>query len=249
MTKQLNINLGIIICARMTSSRFPGKSMAKLHGKPVIQWVIERAKAISPMATVVLAAPDTDESEPMLALANSLGIQNFCGSEHDVLDRVYQAARFFNFDHIMRITGDCPFIDPIICLEVLSLLMWRKLDYASNVHPTRTYPKGLDCEAFTMDCLEAAHQLGKEPEDREHVTRWMQREKAVHKGCVTQKIDVSYKNFCIDYPEDIARLEKEVTLVNLTDHMKNPNKVHMMNGTNIGPLMPIKKDRANDRAN
>lgn len=226
----------------MTSSRFPGKSMAKLHGKPVIQWTIERAKGIMPAATVVLAVPDTDESEPMLELANSLGIQNFCGDEHDVLKRMYDTARFFNFDVIMRLTGDCPFIDPVVCLEVLSLLLWRKLDYASNVYPTRSYPKGLDCEAFTMDCLEAAHQLAKKSEEREHVTKWMQDTKQVTKGCVTQKLDVSYKNFCVDFPEDIARLEKEVTLVNLTDHMKNPSKVNLMNGT-PKLIMPAKKDK------
>lgn len=153
-------NIGIIVQARMTSKRFPGKSLAMIDSKPVLQHVLERAKSIkAPLKIlkpikVILAVPDTPESEPMLQLADKLGIDNFCGSEDNVLQRYYAAASFFKLDVIMRITGDCPFIDPALCSEVLHLLLWRKLDYTSNVFPERTFPQGLDCEAFTFDCLE-----------------------------------------------------------------------------------------------
>lgn len=209
-TKPLNI--GIIIQARMTSRRFPGKSMALLLEKPVIQWTMERAKQIripkKAVSEIILAVPDTAESEPMIALADSIGISNFCGSETNVLKRYYDAARFFKFDIVMRLTGDCPFIDPVVCSGVLQLLLWRRLDYTSNVFPKRTFQKGLDCECFTFDALEAAYKLADQMYDYEHVTSWMQRTEEVKKGNYAQKIDVSHVNLCVDEPEDIPRIEE-----------------------------------------
>lgn len=207
-------SIGIVVQARMTSVRFPGKSMSDLLGKPVLQWILERARHIRApkglKTKVVLAVPDTDDSEPMLILADKLRVDNYCGPEHNVLRRYYEAAMFFEFDYVVRLTADCPFIDPVVCSEVLQLLIWRKLDYTSNVFPNRTYPAGLDCEAFTMDCLEAAYKLADQLYDLEHVTPWMQRTEEIRKGSVEQKENMSHKNWCVDYPEDIERLTKEV---------------------------------------
>ena len=204
----------------MTSNRFPGKSMSILQKKPVIQWTIERAKkikirfGITPI--VVLAVPDTAISEPMLKLAEKLKVENFCGSELNVLKRFYDCARFFSFNVIVRLTGDCPFIDPRICSEVLQLLMWRKVDYTSNIFPDRTYPMGLDCEAFTFDTLEAAFLKAQSPYDLEHVTSWMQRTEGINRANVVQKIDMSHLNWCVNYPEDIERLQQEIKNNQLT---------------------------------
>lgn len=208
--QQKRKRVGIVIQARMTSTRFPGKSMALLNGKPVIQHVIEEAKKIRPNDVVILAVPDTPESDPMVELANELGIENSAGSELNVLERYYGTAQHFGLNVIVRITGDCPFISAPVCNEVLQLLVWRKLDYACNCYPERTYPKGMDCEAFTFDCLEAAYLSANvlDQGDFEHVTPWMQRTKEVRKACVRQMLDASDQNWCVDYPEDIARLEK-----------------------------------------
>jgi spore coat polysaccharide biosynthesis protein SpsF (cytidylyltransferase family) len=160
----------------------------------------------------ILAVPDEDESEPMLEIADKLEVDNFCGSELNVLKRYYDAARFFRLDYIARITGDCPFIDPVVVSEVIQLLVWRKLDYASNIHPIRTYQRGLDCEAFTMDCLEACYKLSDQLSDYEHVTTWMQRTKELKTGLVKQAQDMSEKNWCVDYASDIPRLEEEIKI-------------------------------------
>jgi len=199
--------IGIIIQARMTSKRFPGKSMALLLGKPVLAHVIQRCKQVGFVDKIVVAMPADKKSEPMGELCKEMGVEVFFGPEKDVLKRYYLAATCFDLDPIMRITADCPFIDPIVCTEVLLLLQSAELDYCSNVHPIRTYPKGLDCEAFTFDCLEAAHKLTKHMRHREHVTPFMQRHHDIKRACVRQKFDMSNENWCIDYKDDIKRLE------------------------------------------
>lgn len=226
--------IGIIIQARMTSTRFPGKSLALLNGKPVLQHVIERAKLVrAPAHTkkpikIIVAVPDAPQSEPMLKLAEELGVLNACGTEHDVLGRYYGAAKFHKLDVVMRITADCPLIDPKVCSEVLELLMWRKVDYASNCHKERTFPKGFDCEVFTYECLEATFALvkdnynnlfpGREDEelkmvryDQEHVTPFMIRSPDIKKAlvkCISG--DFSDENLCVDFPSDIKRLEEHM---------------------------------------
>lgn len=215
-----------------------------LAGKPVLQHVLERVKQIRgpikyKQPKVIIAVPDTPQSEVMLQLAEELGVDNFCGSENNVLERYFEAARFFKFDVIVRVTGDCPLINPKLCSEVLQLLIWRKVDYASNCHEQRTFPKGLDCEAFTFDCLEMAYFMVKEelnkqqtamnnPKghilaapillknakyDAEHVTPWMIRESEVKKALVKQKQNKSRVNLCVDRPEDIAKLEKYLSKI------------------------------------
>lgn len=199
--------IGVIVQARMTSKRFPGKSMALLLGVPVLKRVLERVKTI-PDTETIIAVPDTPESEPMLELADHMGVSNFCGSELNVLSRFLGAARLFQFQYIMRVTADCPFIDPRVCKECIDLLLFRKLDYCSNIFPNRTFPQGLDCEVFTFDCLEAAHIMANSPYDLEHVTPWMQRTEGIMRANVEQRIDMSAQNWCVDYPSDIERLEK-----------------------------------------
>lgn len=232
--------IGVIIQARMTSKRFPGKSLALLDGKPVIQHVVERAKLIrGPIKIkkpieVVVAVPDTPESEPLLELVSGkLGVQNFCGPEDNVLERYMGAANFFKFDVIIRITGDCPLIDPKVCSEVLQLLLWRKCDYASNIYPDRTFPKGLDCEVFTYDALEMAYVMNKQEHkkltefqkqeeqiilyDQEHVTPFMQRNDGFTKALIKRVEKTTFDNqsnlnFCVDHPEDIKRLEEIIAV-------------------------------------
>jgi spore coat polysaccharide biosynthesis protein SpsF len=179
--------------------------MALLAGKPVLQHVIERCKLIKWKKQIILATPDTPESEPMLQLAEQLGVKHFCGSEDNVLERYYGAATFYELTKIVRITADCPLISPEICTEVIDLLELGEYDYVSNVYPKRNFPKGLDCEAFTFECLEAAFISKREDE---HVTSWMQLTPGVNRALLAQKENRSHQNLCVDYPEDIKRLER-----------------------------------------
>ena len=160
----------VVVQARMTSTRLPGKMMLSLGGEPVIRHVLRRCCEIPGIDRVILAVP-TDKNTPLMREALALGVTVARGSEHDVLGRYRKAA--LGADIVMRVTGDCPLIDPEVCGRVLAL-MEDGVDYVSNVMP-RGFPKGLDCEVFTSEALERAHKEATDPKDREHVTLWMQR--------------------------------------------------------------------------
>jgi spore coat polysaccharide biosynthesis protein SpsF len=214
-----------IICqARMTSKRFPGKVLVPLAGKTVLERVIERCKLVPFVDTVIVAFPADDASIPIYKLCSSLGVVCALGSEDDVLSRYYDAATMYGIDTIIRITSDCPFLDPIVAGEVLSVLKAENLDYCSNVFPKRTYPKGFDVEAFTYDCLEAAHLMAKAPYYREHVTVFMQKRRGIRRANVVQKIDRSGLNFCVDEPSDIERLEKLLAKAELKEIETNATR-------------------------
>lgn len=230
--------MGVIIQARMGSKRFPGKVLADIGGKPALQHTIERCKQIQTPhnKTIVVAVPDLPESDPIIELCEKLKVHTFKGEHLNVLDRYYKCCLHHRFDVVIRITGDCPFIDPIVCTEVLTMFFIKNADYASNCYPTRTYPKGLDCEVFTRDCLEAAwfmyyqdaagccdwpgdyNQPAAEggkmityklfDEYKEHVTPWMQRTEGINRVLVSQKKDQSKENWCLDYPGDLLRLRR-----------------------------------------
>ena len=161
-----------IVQARLTSKRLPAKMMLSLGGEPAISHVLKRCKQIPGIDKVVCAIPEND-SKPIAREARKLGVKVIRGSEHDVLSRYHKAAEAVGADIIMRITGDCPLIDPEICGKVLAM-MKDDVDYASNILP-RGFPRGLDCECFTFDALDQANRMTDEPYDREHVTPWMQR--------------------------------------------------------------------------
>ena len=223
---------GIIVQARMTSQRFPGKVLAKLAGKTVLERVLERCALVPFVDTVICAFPANEASVPIYEACNTLGIACASGSENDVLLRYYDAATMYGIDTIVRITSDCPFFDPVVAGEVLALLKAENLDYCSNVYPKRTYPKGLDVEAFSYDCLEAAHVLTKSDYNREHVTPWMQTKKGLKRANVRQKVDRSGLNWCVDYPEDIERLEELLAKIKLPG----------LGGPNIGKSLQVKLD-------
>ena len=167
------MNTVCIVQARMTSKRLPGKMMLCLGGEPVIRHVLTRCQKIEGVDIVVCAVPDDGHSAPIKREALALGIRVSVGSEHDVLSRYHKTAVAVNADVIMRVTGDCPLIDPEVCSRVLAL-MRDGVDYASNVNP-RGWPKGLDCQVFTFNALDRAYKESDDPYDREHVCPWMQR--------------------------------------------------------------------------
>lgn len=188
----------IIIQARMGSKRLPGKVLMDIGGKPMLQHVIERCRMIGPM--VIIAVPDEGASARLDEIANQCGALTFFGSPMNVLKRYRDAAIHFELDKVMRITADCPLLDPKLCQEVMKI---DRCEYAAIDWP-RTFPKGMGCEVFWADALRGAHRLATLSSDIEHVTPWLQRANICK--YLEQEIDQSHLNFSVDTQEDLNRV-------------------------------------------
>lgn len=170
----------VIVQARMGSTCLPGKVMFNLEGKTVLAHVLERCMAIDGASVVCCATVEGAEGDVIGFEAERCGASVFRGSEHDVLDRHYQAAQALDADVIMRVNSDCPLIDPQICQRLLRLHFEEATDYACNNMP-RSWPHGLECEVFTFEWLERAAREAKKQPEREHVTEYIRSHPDAHK--------------------------------------------------------------------
>ena len=166
--------------------------------------VIERAQAIPQIDRVVVATTGAELDRAILPLAASMGVATYSGSEDDVLDRVYQAARQHGATTVMRLTGDCPLLDPVVSGRVLSAFCAHDCDYAANVHPP-SFPDGLDTEVMSFDVLERAWMDARLPSEREHVTPyiWTQPERFRLLN-VLNELDYSHYRWTVDEPADLT---------------------------------------------
>ena len=195
-----------IVQARVGSTRLPGKVLETLGGAPVLEHVLRRCQAIEGVDEVVCATVDGDRGDAVAALADRLDIAVYRGPECDVLARYHGAAHAVGAKVVMRVTSDCPLIDPEICAAVLMLRSEVGADYAANNMPP-SWPHGLDCEAFTIDALDEAVATAIAAEDHEHVTPWIRRNRSYHRvNLAGPGGEVVAQRWTLDYPEDLAFL-------------------------------------------
>ena len=161
-----------IVQARMGSTRLPDKVMRKVDGVTLIGLLLTRLSESKAIDQIVVATSIDSANDPLVQHVNDLGFETFQGSEQDVLDRFYFAAKQFAGDIVIRITGDCPLTDHLLIDEAIKKFTTSGIDYLCNTSPP-TYPDGLDIEVFTFSALERAHQETKVPSDREHVTPYI----------------------------------------------------------------------------
>src|SRR6185312_10374840 len=153
----------------MTSSRLPGKVLMLLGDQPMLAFQLSRLKACQSVDAIVIATTTNETDDPLVDLARSEGVGWFRGSEHDVLSRCLGAAKEHRAEVVVRVTADCPFIDPTVSDTVIRDLLEHRhdCDYVGNVI-TRSYPRGLDTEAMFFDTLLRMDRLGLSKEAREH---------------------------------------------------------------------------------
>lgn len=197
----------VIIQARMGSSRLPGKVLADINGLPMVAHVLERARSITGVDDVVVATSDATVDDPLAEHVNvRLGAPVYRGSEHDVLGRFHGAARAHSAEVVIRVTGDCPLLSPEVSARVLEGLLaaGAGVSYSSNLFP-RTYPRGLDTEAFFFEALETAFAHATSPADREHVTPfiWSQPGRFARANVVDPNRDNSRLRWTVDTPADL----------------------------------------------
>ena len=200
--------VGVIAQARMGSSRLPGKVLMSLAGLPVVHHVLLRALAMRRPNIVCLATSDLPIDTPLAEAAKALNVHVFRGPEADVLARYLQAARDIEADVILRITCDCPLIDPAVCDALLAYRDRHKLEFASVNH-TNGWPLGLDCEVFTRELLERCVASATTAYEREHVTPWMYSHARETAGAVAGPgEDAARHRWVLDYQEDYAYLSR-----------------------------------------
>ena len=197
-----------IIQARMTSTRLPGKVLKPLGSMPILGWIHRAASHIHDIDKVVIATSDDTSDDPIIEWCINNGIDYHRGSLDDVLQRYIKTAEAYDADIIMRLTADCPLLDPDVCAEVLQLLKSTRADYASNII-LRTWPIGLDCEACTFDTLKKADEHATTTYDREHVTPYIyQHQDQFHiENLACPSPNLGKERLTLDYPEDYMLLQ------------------------------------------
>lgn len=210
MQKLVNKRVVIILQARMGASRLPGKPLKKVLGRTLLSYQLERLRRSHSASEIVVATTTEPQDDQIAEFCNSENIPVYRGSPLDVLDRYYQAAKLFAADYVVRVTGDCPIIDPEIVDQVIDYYLGQlpKFEYLSNsiVH---TYPRGLDVEIFSFALLERAHINAKLPEEREHVTlHFYTHPESFSVGNVASNKDVSHHRWTVDTMEDFELISK-----------------------------------------
>ncbi|RPG38423.1 MAG: spore coat polysaccharide biosynthesis protein F [Muricauda sp. TMED12] len=191
-----------IVQARWGSSRLPGKVLLALGGTNVLEQVLARCHAIAGVDAVCCAVSDDLSSEPVAEEAAKCGAAVTRGPLNDVLERYRSAAEVTEADVVLRVTSDCPLIDPKVCAAVLDLRERENLHYACNNMPP-SWPHGIDCEAFTRDALERAAREASASYEREHVTPWIRNNKTLTRGNLAGPGgDTQAYRWTIDYRED-----------------------------------------------
>lgn len=204
------MRVGIIIQARMTSTRLPGKVLMPVMGKPLLEYQIERLQRVLRADDIIIATTTKKSDQPIADLAERLGIKVFRGSEEDVLSRYFGAAQENCIDVVVRITSDCPLIDPVLVDDIIATYQnnSESCDYVSNCL-IRTFPRGMDTEVFPFRLLEKAYWEANEQPYREHVTPYIyednQRFRLLN---VAFQRDESHQRWTVDTPEDFILIER-----------------------------------------
>lgn len=204
-----------IIQARMGSTRLPSKVMKPFCGHPMIYWVIAGVSEAKRVDKIAVATSTNPENDTLAEYIESLGIDVFRGSEANVLDRYIQCAKQYNPENVVRITGDCPLINPIIIDLVIEEHELCNTEYASNIFPRRTYPRGLDVEVMTYGTLYYLWSQSLTDYEEEHVTVYIHHHPGKFRiGNVRFQKDMSHLQWSVDTQEDFDRIEELLTCMN-----------------------------------
>lgn len=200
----------VIVQARMGSKRLPGKVLKEIMGKPMLWHIAERVKRAKQIDEIVVATTNKKEDDDLQKFLVSTGISCFRGSEDNVLERYYLAAKKHRATTVVRLTADNPLVDPIIIDETISFFHNNTFRYVSNAElpiGKRTLPLGLGCEVFSFKLLEEAYMNASEGYEKEHVTPYMYfKQNSI--GCYSIDSDFSNYRFTVDTIEDFEHISE-----------------------------------------
>ncbi len=246
--------LAAVIQARMGSSRFPGKTLADIEGRPMLERFIDRVRGSRAIQEVVIATTVESQDDAIERFAKEKGLRCYRGSETDVLDRIFQAAAQFKVTEVVRVTPDCPLIDPRVIDRVVDAYRAGRVDYASNTQGGR-FPDGMDVEVFSFEALERSHREARRPSEREHVTLYMKTSGKFRTASVEAPEDYSGCKWSVDNEQDLEfvrsvyqrigkssfSLEEILALVKASPEWAGSNKGSIVNE---GYFLSIARDPA-----
>ena len=214
--------IGCIIQARMGSSRLPGKVLMKSgNGMPLLYHVINQLRHCSKVKNLVIATTTNQEDDEIEKFADNNSVNVFRGSEKDVLDRYFQCAKKYSFSTIVRITSDCPLIDPQIVDKVIERFFSGNYDYATNTL-IRTFPIGTDAEVFSFSVLETAWKNAQLPSEREHVTPHLRNKGNFKTINVENDTNISNLRLTVDRIEDFELINEILNNLSINPiHLEN----------------------------
>lgn len=213
--------IAAIIQARMGSSRLPNKVLMDIEGKPSLKFMIDRVKKSKRVEKIIVATTTHERDKVIVEFCVKNNILFYCGSENDVLDRYYQASLKNDIKIIVRLTSDCPLIDPDQIDQTIDLYFDKAVNYAANAVPpeVKKYPDGSDVEVFSFKDLTRAWIETKDIKDREHVTFYFwKRNQNFTTAMLDNKYDWGKYRITVDYIEDIDLVRK------IVKKLKNQNK-------------------------
>jgi len=221
-----------IVQARMGSSRLPGKVLKEINGIPLLKTQIERVKNSKLLDNIIIATSTLQKDDVIMDFCIREGYHYYRGSEDDVLSRYYESATAFNADVIVRLTADCPLIDPDVIDATIKLFLDSKSDYTSNTVPYKTsrWPDGSDVEVFSIKALKKADEEATSSEDREHVTHYLWKN-SLNKFVINQlgnACNWSGYRYTVDYPEDFFNIKKIINILdknNMFGHVDEVVKI------------------------
>lgn len=188
----------------MTSTRLPGKILATVCGRTLLDYHVSRLLQSRAIDKLVIATTVNKTDDPVEEYCQTKGIACVRGSENDVLARYYQAAQKYPTDIIVRVTSDCPLIDPILVDQVIKYFITQKNDYDYISLGSENFPRGLDVEVFYASALKTAHRLAVEPHEREHVTPYIYRPNSEFNcGVFPSGETCGDHRWCVDEPADL----------------------------------------------
>lgn len=228
--------------ARIGSSRLPAKVLKEIDGKSLLQIHIERASKARLIDKLIVATTIEPDAIAICELCNKLSVAYYQGSTNDVLDRFYQVCLIEKPDYIVRITSDCPLIDPVVIDAVIEPCIKGGCDYASNtIYPT--FPDGIDVEVFSFTALQKAWHQAKLPSEREHVTPFIWKNAQHHNGQMFKSFSLamqqnfSHYRLTVDDPQDFELIKELVEnkgsslpWMNYVEYMKQHPWLFEING-------------------
>jgi spore coat polysaccharide biosynthesis protein SpsF len=247
-----------VIQARMGSTRLPGKILKEVAGRPLLDYMLERVRRAKSLDAVLIATTTSPQDDVLERFCRERGVLCHRGSEDDVLDRYYGAARAADAGTVVRLTSDCPVMDPRVIDDVVGEFRQSGCDYVANTAPPpTTYPDGMDVEVFSFAALERAWKEAQKPSEREHVTFYFWKNPGLFKTRRRElPEDLSRFRLTLDYPQDLellSRLLAELypgnpafSMADAVDFLRKNPQLHAINADivpNQGWIPSLEKDK------